>query len=74
MTRPVTSQQTAHDLGRRALTVVLMTLMSWCFLGVARAAPASANRRYRPTRPGYPGSAAGNWSRRPPPAPGSREV
>ena len=46
MTRPVTSQQTAHDLGRRALTVALMTmmtLMSWCFLGVARAAPVGAS-------------------------------
>ncbi len=36
MTRPVTSQQTAHDLGRRALTVALMT---WCLFGVASAAP-----------------------------------
>ena len=46
MTRPVTSQQTAHDLGRRALTVALMTLMtlmSWCFLGVASAAPVGAS-------------------------------
>ena len=46
MTRPVTSQQTAHDLGRRALTVALMTLMtlmSWWFLGVASAAPVGAS-------------------------------
>ena len=43
MTRPVTSQQTAHDLGRRALTVALMTLMSWCLLGVASAAPGGAS-------------------------------
>ena len=40
MTRPVTSQQTAHDLGRRALTVALM---SWCLLGVASAAPVGAS-------------------------------
>ena len=40
MTRPVTSQQTAHDVGRRALTVALM---SWCLLGVASAAPVGAS-------------------------------
>ena len=53
MTRPVTSQQTAHDLGRRALTVALMTLMSlmsWCLLGVASAAPVGA----RPGQPAVP--------------------
>ena len=46
MTRPVTSQQTAHDLGQRALTVALMTLMtlmSWCLVGVASAAPVGAS-------------------------------
>ena len=43
MTRPVTSQQTAHDLGWRVLTVALMALMSWCLLGVASAAPVGAS-------------------------------
>ena len=41
MTRPVTSQQTAHDVGGRALAVALM---SWCLLGVASAAPVGAGR------------------------------
>ena len=56
MTRPVTSQQTAHDLGRRALTVALMTLMtlmtlvtlmSWCLR--RRRKCGAPGRQRRPT-------------------------
>ena len=43
MTRALMSQQTAPDVGRRALPVAWVSLMSWCLLGIASAAPVGAS-------------------------------